>query len=96
MLVLVTYDVNTETRAGRRRLRTIAKACEGYGQRVQFSVFECQVDDTHWAELKGRLMKAFEASTDSLRFYFLGEDGFARVEHHGIKPSIDMDEALIL
>jgi CRISPR-associated protein Cas2 len=96
MLVLVTYDVHTLDRAGRRRLRHIAKACEGYGNRVQFSVFECQVDDTHWTELKGRLLSVVELEQDSLRFYFLGEDGFSRCEHHGIKPSLDMEGPLIL
>ena len=96
MLVIVTYDVKTEDRAGRRRLRHIAKACEGTGIRVQFSVFECQVDDATWATLYGRLLGIYEPTQDSLRFYFLGEDGFARCEHHGTKPSLDLEGPLVL
>jgi CRISPR-associated protein Cas2 len=96
MLVLVTYDVNTEDKEGRRRLRKIAKSCEGVGTRVQFSVFECQVDDATWAGLRGRLLAIMDASQDSVRFYFLGEDGFARCEHHGTKPSLDLEGPIIL
>jgi len=96
MLVLICYDVNTQDRAGRRRLRRIAKACEGYGNRVQYSIFECQVDATHWAELQGRLLAIVDRATDSIRFYFLGEGGFARCEHHGIKPSFDLEGPLVL
>ena len=96
MLVLITYDVNTLTKEGRRRLRRVAKTCEGHGHRVQFSVFECQVDDATWARLRGRLLEAMDPSQDSLRFYFLGEDGFSRCEHQGIKPSLDMEGPLVL
>ena len=96
MLVLVCYDVNTQNREGRRRLRRIAKACEGYGNRVQFSVFECQVDDTHWAELRGKLEDTMDPSEDSLRYYFLGHEGFSRCEHRGVKPSFDMEGPLVL
>jgi len=96
MWVLVTYDVSTEDAAGRRRLRRVAKTCEGYGQRVQKSVFECQVDDATWAQLRGRLLKEYDMASDSLRFYFLGENGPARTEHHGRDPSLDMEGPLIL
>jgi CRISPR-associated protein Cas2 len=96
MLVLITYDVSTGSREGRRRLRRIAKACQGYGNRVQFSVFECQVDEATWAGLHGRLLDILDAKEDSVRFYFLGEDGFVRCEHHGIKPSLDMEGPLVL
>jgi CRISPR-associated protein Cas2 len=96
VLILVTYDVNTEDRAGRRRLRQVAKACEGVGTRVQFSVFEVQADDATWAGLKGKLLEIYDKSKDSLRFYTLGEKGFNRVEHFGIKPSLDMEGPLIL
>lgn len=96
MLVLITYDVSTQSREGRRRLRRIAKACQGHGHRVQFSVFECQVDEATWAGLRGRLLDILDADEDSLRFYFLGEGGFARSEHHGTKPSLDMEGPLIL
>jgi CRISPR-associated protein Cas2 len=95
MVVLVTYDVSTESKEGRRRLRRIAKACESYGQRVQFSVFECSMPDALWVELRGKLLSLFDADEDSLRFYFLGKDDLGRAEHHGIKPSVDFDEPLI-
>jgi CRISPR-associated protein Cas2 len=96
MVVLVTYDVSTQTKEGRRRLRRIAKACENFGQRVQFSVFECKVDGTLWAQLKAKLLDLFEPSEDSLRFYFLGADDISRAEHHGTKPGVDFDGPLIL
>jgi CRISPR-associated protein Cas2 len=96
MVVLVTYDVSTESREGRRRLRRIAKACESYGQRVQFSVFECKLPDELWVKLRGELLRLFNPDEDSLRFYFLGQDDLARAEHHGIKPSIDFEGSLIV
>jgi CRISPR-associated protein Cas2 len=96
MLVLVTYDVSTLTAKGRRRLRRVAKTCEGYGQRVQHSVFECQVDDATWAKLRGFLLELIDPGEDSIRFYFLGGDGFSRSEHHGQKPSLDMGGPLVL
>lgn len=96
MLVLVTYDVNTETKEGRRRLRHVAKTCEGVGHRVQNSVFECQVDDATWAGLRGDLLAIIHTGQDSLRFYFLGQDGFGRCEHHGLIPSLDMEGPLVL
>lgn len=95
MVVLVTYDVSTETREGRRRLRRIAKACEDVGQRVQFSVFECKVDGAVWAKLRARLLGLFDPRLDSLRFYFLGEDDVGQAEHHGTKPRVDFDGPLI-
>jgi CRISPR-associated protein Cas2 len=96
MVVLVTYDVSTETREGRRRLRRIAKACENVGQRVQFSVFECKIDGSIWAKLRAKLLDLFKPSEDSLRFYFLGEDDVASAEHHGTKPTVDFDGPLVL
>lgn len=96
MLVLVTYDVNTETRAGRRRLRRVARACEDYGQRVQFSVFECLVDPGQWATFRFRLIEEIEEETDSLRFYFLGSNWKKRVEHVGAKPAYDPQGPLII
>jgi CRISPR-associated protein Cas2 len=94
MLVLVTYDVATTTSAGRRRLRQAAEACLDYGQRVQNSAFECLVDPTQWAELRDRLLEIYEPTEDSLRFYFLGKNWQRRVEHHGTKPSVDLDDPL--
>ena len=94
--MLVTYDVNTEDGAGRRRLRRVARACLDYGQRVQHSVFECDVDPAQWAMLRGRLIAEIDAERDSLRFYRLGADGRRRVEHVGAKPTLDLDGPLIL
>lgn len=96
MMVLVTYDVNTEDAAGRRRLRRVARACQDNGQRVQKSVFECPVDPGQWALLEARLRKIINPATDSLRFYFLGRNWHGRVEHVGAKPSFDPEGPLIL
>ena len=96
MLVLVSYDVCTVDLAGKRRLRQVAKACENYGIRVQNSVFECNVDQAQWTALKARLMDVYEPATDSLRFYFLGDNYKHRIEHQGAKPSVDVEEPLIL
>ena len=96
MLVLVTYDVSTTTKEGRKRLTQAAKTCLDFGQRVQNSVFECQVDPTQWAQLKGRLLDLYNREEDSLRFYYLGANWHRRVEHHGTKPSTDLEGPLIL
>ena len=91
MFVLVSYDVATTTPEGKRRLRRVAKVCLGYGQRVQHSVFECIVDPEQWAILKLRLLDEYNPDEDSLRFYYLGSNWKHRVEHHGAKPSTDLD-----
>ena len=96
MMVLITYDVSTSTAEGRRRLRRIARSCEDWGQRVQFSVFECEVDPAQWTALRSRLISAIDPRMDSLRFYTLGREWRRRVEHVGAKPSLDMDGPLIL
>jgi CRISPR-associated protein Cas2 len=96
MLVLVTYDVNTETSVGRRRLRRVARACEDCGQRVQFSVFECLVDPGQWSALRARLIDEIDEAQDSLRFYFLGSNWKRRVEHVGAKPGYDPEGPLIV
>lgn len=96
MHLLVTYDVSTTTPAGRTRLRQAAKACLDYGQRVQNSVFECKVDSAQYALLKSRLLDIVELSTDSLRFYNLGAEWDRRVEHFGVKPSINPDGPLVV
>ena len=95
MLVLICYDVNTETPAGQKRLRKVAKKCENYGQRVQNSVFECLIDTTQLTYLKQALEDLIELKTDSLRFYYLGEHWKNRVEHIGAKPGIDLTGTLI-
>ena len=95
MLILITYDVNTETSAGRSRLRKVAKQCVNYGQRVQNSVFECQVDAVKYREIKVVLEKIVDKDTDSLRFYNSGDKYKNKVEHSGAKPSFDVTEPLI-
>ena len=96
MLVVVTYDVNTETAAGKRRLRRVAKACEDYGQRVQNSVFECWVDPAQWTKLRANLLAEVHTEVDSLRFYFLGDHWKGRVEHVGAKEGYDPEGLLIV
>jgi CRISPR-associated protein Cas2 len=93
--MLVTYDVSTESAAGRRRLRRVARACLDHGQRVQKSVFECEVDPARWAALKARLLAEIDPAMDSLRFYRLGARGRARVEHFGAKPTLDLEGPLL-
>jgi CRISPR-associated protein Cas2 len=96
MFVLVTYDVKTSDPGGKRRLRRVAKACKDYGQRVQFSVFECIVDPAQWTKLRQRLIDEIDENADSLRFYFLGSNWKHRVEHVGAKESIDQEGLLII
>lgn len=95
MLVLVTYDVKTEDMAGRRRLRRVARACLDFGQRVQYSVFECEVDPAQWTALRARLIEEIDADCDSLRFYRLGAEGRKRIEHVGAKASLDLQGPLL-
>lgn len=89
MLVLITYDVNTEDVAGRRRLRLIAKQCVNYGQRVQNSVFECLLDAAQAQLLKHKLCNIMDKQKDSLRFYYLGNNYETKTEHFGIKESYE-------
>ncbi|OGV85165.1 MAG: CRISPR-associated endonuclease Cas2 [Lentisphaerae bacterium RIFOXYB12_FULL_60_10] len=97
MMVLVSYDVSTINAAGRRRLRRAAKACLDYGQRVQNSVFECDIEPAQWVELRGRLIDLIDPELDSLRFYFLGNNWQRRVEHVGAKPTLDLvNDPLVL
>ena len=96
MFVLVTYDVATLDPAGQKRLRRVAKVCEGWGQRVQNSVFECTVDPAQFAMMKKALTDEIDPGADSLRFYHLGSNWKHRVEHVGAKPSVDLDGPLIL
>ncbi len=87
MMVLITYDVNTEDAAGKRRLRQIAKQCVNYGQRVQNSVFECVMDAAQCKLLQNKLLKLMDPEKDSLRFYYLGNKYETKIEHFGIKES---------
>ncbi len=95
MMVLITYDINTETAAGRKRLRKVAKACQNYGQRVQNSVFECLVDSAQLAQLRHRLTELIDVEKDSLRFYYLGDKWSGKVDHVGAKPGIDLAGPLV-
>lgn len=95
MLVLITYDVNTETKAGRTRLRKVAKQCVNYGVRVQNSVFECILDAAKCREVKHILEEIIDKDKDSLRFYYLGDKYKTKVEHIGAKETIKVDEPLI-
>ncbi len=96
MLVLVSYDVSTRDEAGRKRLRRVARLCEDRGQRVQNSVFECLVDAAQWVAFRASLLAEIDSTTDSLRFYFLGNEWKRRVEHSGAKPSYDPQGTLIV
>jgi len=95
MMVLITYDVSTETDGGKRRLRRVARACRDYGQRVQYSVFECEIDPAQWVKLRDRLTKEIDPELDSLRFYHLGAKWKGKVEHVGAKPALDLDGPLV-
>lgn len=96
MFVLVSYDVAVSEPGGQKRLRRVAKACKDYGQRVQFSVFECIVDPAQWVVLKERLIGEIDADADSLRFYYLGSNWERRVEHVGAKEGVDQEGVLIV
>ena len=94
--VVVSYDVDTTTKAGRSRLRKVGRTCLDFGQRVQFSVFECVVNEEQWVRLKARLLALHDPAKDSLRFYHLGEDAERRIEHHGVKRSEDPRNLLLI
>jgi CRISPR-associated protein Cas2 len=96
MLVLITYDVRTDSVEGQKRLRRVAKVCENYGQRVQKSVFECLIDPEQWVRLKKRLTDEANLDEDSLRFYFLGKNWKPRVEHVGVKTAYDPEGPLVI
>lgn len=96
MMVLVSYDVSTISEGGEKRLRRVAKVCRDYGQRVQFSVFELEVDAARWVFIKQRLCDLIDPEVDSLRFYYLGQNWQKKVEHLGAKPTLDLNGPLIL
>ena len=95
MMVLITYDVSTETEKGKSRLRRVSKKCQDYGQRVQNSVFECLIDPAQLKQLQDKLLKIIDPEVDSLRFYYLGDNWKHRVEHVGAKPTIDIEGTII-
>jgi len=95
LMVLITYDVNTETAEGRTRLRRVAKQCVNYGTRVQNSVFECLLDKAQCVALKSMLTDIIDEELDSLRFYYLGNNHRTKIEHIGVDKGIDMEQPLI-
>ena len=95
-MVLITYDVETMTPSGKKRLRRVAKQCVNFGQRVQNSVFECLVDPAQFAELKHRLESIIDLEKDSLRFYMLGDNWKSRIKHTGAKSSYNPDDMMII
>jgi CRISPR-associated protein Cas2 len=96
MMVLISYDVAITSDGGKRRLRRVAKACKNYGQRVQYSVFECLLDPAQWTHFRNQLLGIIDEEKDSLRFYFLGANWKKRVEHFGAKPAFDQEGPLIV
>ena len=96
MMILVSYDVETATREGTRRLRRVSRLCLDHGQRVQNSVFECVLANDEWVLFRAELLKTADLERDSLRFYFLGNEWQRRVEHHGAKPAIDPEGPLLV
>lgn len=96
MLVLITYDVSTETAGGRKRLRKVAKVCIDYGQRVQNSVFECVLDNAQAVIVKQKLIEIINPEEDSLRLYYLGNNYSGKIEHIGAKESYDAQGTLIM
>lgn len=96
MLVLITYDVNTEDSNGKSRLRRVAKQCVNYGQRVQNSVFECVLDSGQCKLLKAKLLDIIDEKKDSLRFYYLGNQYKSKIEHYGIKEAFEQEGVIIL
>ncbi len=96
MLVLITYDVNTEDAKGRGRLRKVAKQCVNHGQRVQNSVFECILDPGQCKLLKAQLLDIIDVERDSLRFYYLGNNYENKIEHYGAKETFAQEGVIIL
>ena len=94
--MLISYDVSTIDNGGKRRLRRIAKACQNWGIRVQNSVFECNVDSAQWVKLRAEIEDIFNPETDSLRYYNLGNNYSNRIVHVGAKPTLDMEQPLVL
>lgn len=96
MLYLIGYDINTTTKQGAKRLNAVAKACCNYGQRVQNSLFECNLDESNYLKLKQELLKMIDSKEDSIRIYHLGKKYTKKIEHYGIKESLDIEDILIL
>ena len=95
-MIVITYDVETSSEGGQKRLRRVAKVCENYGQRVQNSVFECSLDSAQLVLVKGTLLKEIDTKKDSLRFYKLGKNWEGKIEHFGAKQSYNPEGVLII
>ena len=95
-VVVVSYDVDTTSKEGKARLRKVGRVCLDFGQRVQFSVFECVVSEEQWVRLRARLLALHDPKKDSLRFYHLGEEAERRIEHHGTKATDDPRNLLLV
>lgn len=95
MMILVTYDVSTQDETSAKRLRQVARQCRNYGQRVQYSVFEIEVDPAQWTMLKAKLEGIINSEKDSLRYYYLGKNWQHKVEHIGAKPALDLNDVLL-
>lgn len=95
MFILITYDVDTTTPHGKKRLRKVAKECVNYGHRVQNSVFECEIDNAKWLVVKNKLINLIDKDHDSLRFYYFGDRKKAKFEHIGVNPSLDVTAPLV-
>ena len=95
MMILVTYDVSTQDETSAKRLRQVARQCRNYGQRVQYSVFEIEVDPAQWTMLKAKLEGIINPETDSLRYYYLDKNWQHKVEHIGAKPVLDLNDVLL-
>ena len=95
MKVIVSYDVDTTTREGRRRLRRVAKTCKGYGVRAQYSVFECSVGPVELVSLRANLVKIIDPARDSLRIWYLSADDAKKTEHYGVREPLDLDGPLV-
>jgi CRISPR-associated protein Cas2 len=96
MMVLISYDIGMHDKIGARRLRRVAKICQNYGQRVQYSVFECSLDPAQWTLVRNKLISEIDKEKDSLRFYFLGANWKKRIEHIGVKESYDVEGSIIV
>lgn len=95
-MIVICYDVNTTTRNGARRLRRISKICLNFGVRVQYSVFECDIDAASWVKLRAELLAEYDAQEDSIRVYFVDQAGAERTEHHGVRRPISVRGPLIV
>jgi len=96
MMVLITYDIVTQKKAGAKRLRRVAKICSNYGQRVQYSVFECSLEPAQWVDVRQQLIREIKEEEDSRRFYFLGSNWKKRIEHIGAKAGYDVEGPLVV